>query len=264
MSFITLSTDFGLKDGNAGVLHGVIWGIAPDAQITDISHQISPQNILEGALILARQGPYFPAGTIHVVVVDPGVGTDRRPIAARLGKFYFVGPDNGLCTLLLERAERNREPVEFVHLNKPQYWLPEVSHVFHGRDIFSPVAAHLAKDASLKDVGTLISDPVRLNIPRPQKTSSGWRGEVLYIDSFGNLATNFQQEDLANVPNLGLRVRGIELRGLVHTFGDRNPGELAVLYGSTGSLIVSEVNGSAARRLDAKTGDPVEVFEIKP
>src|SRR5512134_2408312 len=131
MTIITLTTDFGLRDGFVGTLKGVIYGIAPQAKIVDISHSIAPQDVREGAFILRRAAPFFPPGTVHVYVVDPGVGTQRRPLAARLGGQYFVGPDNGMLTPLIEEAERNGQPVEFAHLNNPKYWLPRVSHTFH-------------------------------------------------------------------------------------------------------------------------------------
>jgi len=259
---ITLTTDFGLKDGNVGVMRGVIWGIAPGVQLSDLSHLISPQNIMEGAIILGRSTPYFPPGTIHMAVVDPGVGTQRRPIAARLGEQWFVGPDNGLCTLMIERAERFNQPVEIVYLDQPQYWLQEVSHVFHGRDIFAPSAAHLANGVSLSQMGTSIANPVRLSIPRPRKTGDTWHAELIHIDAFGNLSTNLRVEDLHGADDLALTIHGQEIRGVVQTFGDRPIGDLIILYGSTGSLIVSLVNGSAAQRLNARVGDPVEVREI--
>ena len=259
MSIITLTTDFGIKDGNVGVMKGVIWGIAPDAQIADISHTISPQNIREGALILARSVPYYPSGSIHIAVVDPGVGTQRRPIAARLGAQRFVGPDNGLITLLLERAERELWPVEIVHLDKPQYWLPEVSHVFHGRDIFAPAAGYLAAGVSLEMLGSPIDDPVRLQLPEPERTESGLRGEVIHIDHFGNISTNIRYEHLGVGLNAIVRLGGIEVHGLVKTFGERPSGEWVALYGSTGNLLVAVVNGSASQRLNTKIGDEVEV-----
>ena len=266
MSLITLMTDFGLKDGNVGVMKGVILGIAPRAQIVDLSHFISPQNVREAALILERSVPYFPPETIHVVVVDPGVGTSRRPIAAQLGTQRFVGPDNGVITLLLEHAERHGWPVAFVHLDRPQLWLPEISHVFHGRDIFAPVAAHLANGAALSDLGTPVSDPVRLALPRPECTPVGWRGEIIHIDHFGNLASNIFSQHLPGwldaAEKVTVRLRGVEIRGLVETFGERAPGELVALFGSTGNLIVSVVNGSAAGALGAKVGDPIEVERL--
>ena len=260
---ITLMTDFGLKDGNVGVMKGVILGIAPQAQIVDLSHLIPPQDLPEAALILRRSATYFPPGTIHVVVVDPGVGTARRPVAARLGEQYFVGPDNGVITMLLEYAESSAWSVAFVHLDRPQFWLPEVSHVFHGRDIFAPSAAHLANGVALTELGTPICDPVRLALPRPVQTASGWHGEIIHIDHFGNLASNVRLEHLPEwqtaPEKLVVRLCGTEIRGLVETFGERPAGELVALFGSTGNLIVSVVNGSAAKSLGARVGDNFEV-----
>jgi S-adenosyl-L-methionine hydrolase (adenosine-forming) len=260
VGFVTLTTDFGLKDGNVGVMKGVIWGIDPQAQIADLSHHITPQNVPEAALVVLRAAPYFPAGSVHVIVVDPGVGTDRRPIAARLGAQYYVAPDNGVLTMLLERAEGLGETVEMVHLDKPQYWLKEVSHVFHGRDIFAPCGGHLAAGVPLGEIGTIIQDPVRLDLPKPKRSPSGWNGEVIHIDHFGNISTNIRVENMGEAPGATIRLCGIEIQGMVHTFGERPPGTLVALYGSTGNLIISEVNGSAAQRIGARVEDPVEVI----
>lgn len=259
MSFITLTTDFGIKDGNVGVMKGVIWSIAGDVPIADISHMIRPQDIAEAALVLARSAPYFPPGSIHVVVVDPGVGTDRRAIAARLGSHYFVCPDNGVLTLLLERVERENGPIHIVHLDKPRYWRPEVSHVFHGRDIFSPVAAHLARGVPLADLGSPIFDPVRLPPRRPTRLPGRLVGEIIHVDHFGNLSSNIYQEDLEGQLVIAVRLRGVEIRRLVKSFGERPPGELVALIGSTGNLIVAAVNDNAAARLGANAGDRMEV-----
>lgn len=264
MAIITLTTDFGLKDGNVGVMKGVILGIAPCTHMVDISHLISPQDVREAALIVFRSAPYFPPKTIHVVVVDPGVGTARRPIAAQLDDQLFVGPDNGFLTMLWEQAEARGRCIQFVHLDQPVFWLPEVSHVFHGRDIFAPVAAHLANGKSLLAVGSPISDAVRLPLPRPVRTSSGWRGEVIHVDHFGNVSSNIRIEQLSPFSTseprgIIVRVGGEEIHGLVTTFGDRPAGELIALFGSSGNLIVAVVNGRAAGRLGVKVGDPVEV-----
>ena len=259
MNIVTLITDFGLKDGNVGVMKGVIWNIAPQVQISDLSHLIQPQNVREAALILLRSAPYFPAGTVHVVVVDPGVGTARRPIAARLGEQYFVGPDNGVITLWLERFESQGGGVQFVHLDRPEFWLPQVSHVFHGRDIFAPVGGHLAAGVPLESLGSLIDDPLRLDLPIPMRSEGGWRGEVIHLDHFGNISTNIRQEHLKQDQVATVRLCGVNIEGMVRTFGERPPGELVALIGSTGNLIVSVVNGSAAQRLGAKVGDAVEV-----
>ncbi len=162
-----------------------------------------------------------------------------------------------MITLLLEHAERQGWPTAFVHLDRPQFWLPEVSRVFHGRDVFAPVAAHLANGTTLSALGTPVSDPLRLTLPRPERTPTGWRGEIIHIDHFGNLASNILVEHLPEALRMPLRrlpcgCAGWQIRGLVKTFGDRSPGELAALFGSTGNLIVSVVNGSAAETLGAK------------
>lgn len=257
MKIISLMTDFGLKDGNVGVMKGVIMGIAPHVIIVDLSHNITPQNVPESALVLKRSLPYFPRGTIHVVVVDPGVGTVRRPIAASLGDQRIVGPDNGLLTMALKQAEDKGWPIEIVHTDKPKYWLPEVSHVFHGRDIFAPVAAHLANGVPLQELGTPIDDPVLLSLPQPERTENGWRGEVIHIDHFGNVSTNIRIEHLGKPAKLNTQLCETNIAGMVQTFGERPPGDLVALYGSTGNLIISVVNGNAAQRLGAKIGDPV-------
>lgn len=168
MTVITLLTDFGLDDGSVGAMKGVIWGIAAHAQIADLSHTIDPQNIPAAALILARSFPYFPKGSIHVVVVDPGAGTARRPLAARLGNQHFVAPDNGVLTLALAHAESKGWPVDIFHLNKPQFWLPDANPALPSGDIFAPVAGHLAAGVPVVAMGRAIKDPVRLVFPTPE------------------------------------------------------------------------------------------------
>ncbi len=259
MTVITLLTDFGVSDGYPGVMKGVIWKIAPDVQIVDLSHEISPQDILEAAILLWRSTPYFPDGTVYIAVVDPGVGTSRRGVAAQIGASYFVGPDNGLFTLVAETAEANHQPVHFFHLNQPGFWLPEVSNVFHGRDIFAPVGAYLAKGIPLAALGTAIDDPVRLESPKPTPVPTGWQGQVVHIDHFGNLSTNLNISHIINLENLVLRINQKEIVGLVSTFGERPAGTLIAFIDSSGSLAISVVNGSAAEVLDAQRGDKVEV-----
>ena len=264
MPIISLMTDFGIKDGNVGVMKGVIWGICPTVQILDLSHMIQAQNIREAAFIFARSVPYFPRGSIHVVVVDPGVGTQRRPMAAQIGDWFYVGPDNGTVTGLFERAEQEGWPTTFVELNEKQYWLPTVSYVFHGRDIFSPVAAHLANGVPIRTLGTSFDTPVRLQLPKPEQTKNGWRGEVTHIDHFGNISTNLRVEHLGEAmkakEKVIVRLSGSEIHSMVNTFGERPVGELIALIGSTGNLGVSVVNGNALQRLGSKVGDVVEVM----
>jgi len=266
VAIITLMTDFGIKDGNVGVMKGVIWGICPQAQISDLSHMIGAQNVREASLILLRSAPYFPKGTVHVVVVDPGVGTARRPMAAMIGDWFYVGPDNGTITLLLERAEKEDWPCKFVQLDQMKYWLSDVSYVFHARDIFSPVAAYLSNGVSLSDLGTEITDPVRLQLPQPQRISDGWRGEIIHIDHFGNLASNIRIENLGNAiqnkDKIMVKLNGFEIKGMVNTFGECTEGELVALLGSTGNLIVSVVNGNAADKLSIKVGDRIEAIVL--
>lgn len=260
MSTITLMTDFGLKDGNVGVMKGVINSLSPSTQIIDISHLISPQNIAEAALILTRSAPYFACGTIHVVVIDPGVGTKRRPMAARIGNQFYVGPDNGILSMWLEQVELTNQDVSFYQLDQPQYWLPIISHVFHGRDIFAPVAAHLANGLSLEQLGTPFHDPVRLSLPHPERTTAGWRGQVIHVDHFGNLSTNIRREELETARLLEVQIGETTVVEVVKTFGDRKPGTLVALLGSTGNLIISVVNGSAAEHTGAQVGDTVEAI----
>lgn len=260
MSKILLLTDFGTRDGYPAIMKGVIWTIAPEAVVADLTHEIAPQDVLGGALALGRAAPYFPAGTIFVAVVDPGVGTARRPLAARLGEQLFVGPDNGLLTLPLEWAEQVGAPVEIVALDRPRYWLAEVSRTFHGRDIFAPVAAHLASGVALAELGTPITDPVRLRIPRPTRTACGWLGQVIHVDSFGNLATNLGAEHL---PPAGVApqvlVAGHPIAGIAAAYADRPPGSLVALLDSAGMLSICVVNGSAAALLGVGLGAQVEI-----
>ncbi len=260
MKLITLLTDFGMLDGYVGVLKGVIWGIAPDAQIADLTHLVQPQNVLEGALTLQRCAAFFPPGTVHLAVVDPGVGTRRRPMAARLGESFFVGPDNGLAGLLLEDARQSGAAVEAVHLTQPQFWLPVVSNVFHGRDIFAPVAAHLVNGVPLSELGEPLSDPVGIALPAPLKTSGGWAGQVIHADAFGNLATNLTRAHLPADGRVKICIAGQEIDGIVRAYGDGKPGELVALFDSAGYLSVCMVNGSAARRLKAGCDTLVEIL----
>jgi len=264
MPVISLMTDFGIKDGTVGVMKGVIWGICPEAQISDLSHMIQAQNIHEAAYLFARSIPYFPKGSIHVVVVDPGVGTRRRPMAAKIGDWFYVGPDNGTVTGLLEKAELQGWHCEFVELDQTKYWLSNVSFVFHGRDIFSPVAAHLANGVPLHEVGTPFTDPVRIQMPKPIKIEGGWQGEVIHIDHFGNVTSNIRIENLGDSMSrkemIIIRVKDREIKGLVNTFGERPVGELISLVGSTGNLGISVVNGNAAVGLGVKVGDVVEAY----
>jgi len=259
MRHITLLTDFGYLDGYPGIMKGVIYSIAPSVQIADITHSIAPQNIQEGALVLFRSYRYFPAGTIHVAVIDPGVGTNRRPIAMRLGDYFFVGPDNGLFSPVIFEARKSNDPLQFIHLNRPQYWLPKPSRVFHGRDIFAPVAAHLASGVPLDALGDPIDDPVMIQPDEPIRTPQGWIGKVIAVDHFGNLSTNITEAHLAEMDQIKITVAGHTINGLVKTFGERSPGELIALIGTDHDLSISVVNGDAKSLLGANVGDEIIV-----
>jgi S-adenosylmethionine hydrolase len=260
MTVLSITTDFGLTNGFVGVMKGVIYGIAPEVKIVDISHLISAQNVLEGAYAMWRAVPFFTPGSVHVGVVDPGVGTKRRPIGARLGDKYFIAPDNGLLTPLILDAERDSEAVEFVHLDNPKYWLPKVSNTFHGRDIFAPTSAYLAAGVPLSELGIPINDPVLLDMPRPEKTENGWLVHVTIIDIFGNLATDLPAKLLEGRRDVVVRVHGREIDGIIDSYGHRDAGDLVALVDSEYHLEVAVVNGSAARTLGAQVGDTAEVI----
>jgi S-adenosyl-L-methionine hydrolase (adenosine-forming) len=261
MPILTLTTDFGTKDGFVGTLKGVLWSICPTAQIADISHEISPQNILEGAFTLWRAYSFFPGGTIHLAVVDPGVGTSRRPMAARLGEHIFVGPDNGLFTPMYEDAEKKGWTTELVHLTNAKYFLPDVSRTFHGRDIFAPVAAHLANGIPLRDLGPVITDPGRLSMLKSEKTANGWRAHITVVDVFGNCTTDLPADALIERESVTFLFCGREIHGLVASYGHKQPGELVALVDSENFVEIAIVNGSAAKTLGAQMGDVVEVVE---
>jgi S-adenosylmethionine hydrolase len=256
-------TDFGTTEGEHTVMKGVIWNIVPGNSIADLSHDISPQNILEASLVLERTAHYFPPETVHIVVVDPGVGTTRRPIAAQFGDQFFVGPDNGVCTPLLERAERENKTVEIVYLDKPEYWLEKVSNIFHGRDIFSPCGGHLAKGVPLKDLGTSITDIIRFHRPIPEILADGVQCEVLHLDYYGNIIVNIQREDLESLRPVAISIGGVTLDDMKDTFGDVPEGALVAVYSPTDYLLIAVRNGNAEKYIGAKIGDRVLIKSEK-
>jgi len=257
MGVLTLLTDFGTRDGFVGAMKGVIWGICPEVQIADISHQIKPQNLQQGAITLWRAAPFFGDGTVHVAVVDPGVGTKRRAIAAQLGTQFYVAPDNGLLTPLIQDAESKDLPIRLVDLDNPDYWLKNVSGTFHGRDIFAPIGAHLAAGIPLEKLGTPIDNPILMTLPKPEKTETGWKAEITIIDGFGNLRTNLLADQIEGEARV--RILGQEIDEVIKSYGHHKIGDLVALVDSEGYLEIAVVNGNAAKRLSAKTGDVVEV-----
>lgn len=257
---ISLTTDFGIQNSFVGVMKGVIWGIAPEAKIADITHQIQPQNIRLGAYALWRIVPYFPEGSVHIAVIDPGVGTKRRPIGLKIGENYFIVPDNGLITPVLEDGRRSGAEIKIVHLNNPEYFLPKVSNTFHGRDIFAPTGAHLAAGVPLDELGDRINDPILIDFPKPIKTDKGWEAHIIIIDVFGNLTTDLPASALSDVDEVTFHLNGHTVEGLVPSYGHRSQGELVALVDSEDYIEISAVNGSAAEITGAKIGDIVEVI----
>lgn len=261
MNLIALLTDFGLQDGYPAVMKGVIWNIIPEINIVDLSHSIPPQNVRLGAFTLGNAYHYFPDGTIFVCVIDPGVGTSRRPIAAKIGKYTFIAPDNGLLSAPIMDAKKQAQTMEIMHLNKPGFWLPSPSYTFHGRDIFAPVAAHLAKNIPFSELGTAIIDPVCLDFPTPQPIPNGWQADILAVDGFGNLITNLTREHLQNGKTYVSLIGGEEIEGPVTTFGNKSPGELLTFFDSSNRFSICVVNGSAARALLAGPGAQLKVIQ---
>jgi hypothetical protein len=258
---VTLVTDFGTKDSFVGTLKGVIWSICPSAHIADICHEIPPRNVLAGALMLGRTYPFFPRGSVHLAVVDPGVGTSRRPVALRFDGHLFVGPDNGLFTAVLKKAAEQGKPLEIISLDNEKYFLPKVSSTFHGRDLFAPVAAHLANGVPLAKLGPSISDLQCLSLPEPEKVTNGWHAHITVIDIFGNCTTDLLAEYLTDRTEVIFRVKGYDLHGLVTSYGHAQPGELIALVNSENLIEIAVANGSASDLLGARVGDLVEVVE---
>lgn len=257
---ITLTTDFGHLDGYVGAMKGVILSICPQAEIVDISHQIRPQGVAQAAYVLSTAAVYFPPGTVHVVVVDPGVGSERRPVAIQTERATYIGPDNGVFSLALNLDPARRA----VHLTEPHYHLTPVSATFHGRDVFAPAAAHLACGVALVDMGEVLalSELVELPMvaPLPQP-GGGWQCEIMHVDRFGNLITNFRLPSPRQGLKVGVGRRWIE--EISHTFADAAPGEMVAYAGSSGYLEIAVREGSAADVLEMGVGDLVEI-EVAP
>lgn len=254
MTVITLTTDFGLSDGYVGIMKGVILGIASDVRLVDISHEITPQDVRQGSFVLSNAVPYFPAGTIHLAVVDPGVGSERRPLLVTTPRASFVGPDNGLFTFALEQPG-----AQAWVLDRPQYWLPAISRTFHGRDIFAPVAAHLARGVPPEELGSPVSDAVRLEPLLPERLGNGHIvGHVVYVDRFGNLITNVPASWLTD-GDWACEIASRRIPRLSETYSAALPGELLALIGSSGMLEVAVRNGSAARLLETGAGQTIHL-----
>ena len=258
---ITLTTDFGLNDHFVGAMKGVMLETAPDAQIVDISHAVQPFDILDGALTVSQAYSYFPSGTVHVVIVDPGVGTARRPIILTGDRHLFVAPDNGVLSLIYDREER----ISVRHVTAEHYFLQPRSNTFHGRDIFSPVAAALAKGVEADRFGDEITDYVRFAAPRPKPVDERTlRGIVLKVDRFGNLITNITPADLprlfeAGPPAFKITVGKGQATRVYANYSQGAPGEAFGILGSMGFLEIATNRGSAYQLLGVGKGSEVNV-----
>ncbi len=263
---ISLLSDFGFKDPYVAEMKAVILSICRDALIIDISHEIEKFNVQMGAFILAQAAPYFPKGTIHVAVVDPGVGTERRPIIVETERNLYVGPDNGLLIL----AAQNEGIKCIREITNPKYMLKKVSRTFHGRDIFSPAAAYLAKGAKPSEFGPVIEDPVKPSFSVPEIRKETIIGEVIHIDEFGNLITNISEENLKEFrisegKNLHIQLGDRRLILKLCSSYDEAPRNAPLsIIGGTGFLEISVNRGNASKILDAKIGTPIILTHLPP
>ena len=259
---ITLTTDFGLNDHFVGTVKGAILSIAPDTEIVDICHSVQAFDILDGALVLAQAYSYFPTRTVHLVVVDPGVGSARRPILASSDKYNFVAPDNGVLSLMYAREER----LNVRHITSDHYFLQPLSNTFHGRDIFAPVAGYLAKGVDQEKFGPEITDFVRFNAPRPKAVDAKTlRGTVLKVDRFGNLITNITAQDApalfqAPLPAFKMAIGQREVTSFKTNYADGAPNELFAILGSMGYLEIAANRTAAAQLAGAGKGTEVSLI----
>jgi S-adenosylmethionine hydrolase len=255
MPIITLTTDFGLADGYVGTMQGVILSIAPSARLVDLSHQVPAQNVQAGAFVLYQAVPFFPTDTIHVVVVDPGVGSQRRALAVHTSQGVFVAPDNGVLSYVLASTDVH----EAVSLTNPAYQLPQVSTTFHGRDIFAPVAAHLANGILLTELGPRAINLVRLPMPEPEVTpDSDLIAHVMHVDHFGNLILDVTDGDLGG--EVTFELGGHEIEGVSRTFADVARGQLVAYVGSSRDHVEIAIrDGNVAQAMGLSVGAEVVI-----
>jgi S-adenosyl-L-methionine hydrolase (adenosine-forming) len=254
---ITLTTDYGTNDHLVGTLKGVILKINPDVTIVDITHHVTPFDLLDGALSIGAAYSYFPNRTIHVVVVDPGVGTSRRPLLVSADNQYFVAPDNGVLSLIYER-----DPEAVVrHASVEHYYLQPISKTFHGRDVFAPIAAWLAKSGQTASMGDVITDYKKFAMPRPKAADGALKGVVMRVDNFGNLITNFREEDLSEEAKqsgkVGFHVGTHAVPKMVDTFASGAAGEAVAYIGSAGYIEIGVNKGNASKTLAQGRGAAV-------
>jgi S-adenosyl-L-methionine hydrolase (adenosine-forming) len=252
MPIITLLSDFGLRDHFVGAVKGVLLSLNPELTLVDITHQIPPQDIFTGAFALSQAYAYYPTGTIHFAVVDPGVGTNRKVLAASAGGHFFVAPDNGILTYIIQ----THEDFAAYEVTAEHYFHKPVSTTFHGRDIFAPVAGWISRKIELHQFGPRVATPVRLNIPFPKHVKETLlQGMILSVDHFGNLITNLKPSDVT--PAFKILAGQREISTLRTTYGAGAPGEVFVVLGSTGYYEIAMKGGSAAATLNLKAGAPI-------
>ncbi len=254
---ITLLTDFGLSDPFVGIMKGVILGIHPECRLVDLTHDVPPQQIVSGALLLRTAVPFFAAGTIHVAVVDPEVGSDRHALIVETEKALLLGPDNGLLTLAAEALGVRR----IFAIEAGPYTLAAISDTFHGRDVFAAVAAHLARGVTPEQCGRQIDALQKLDVPVPNVEGSWIEGKIVHVDHFGNLITNISSDLIArfSAPSLSVTLGTTHIRGLVTSYSAVPVGAPLAIVGSWGTLEVAIRNGNAAQVLATKSGSPVSV-----
>jgi len=256
---ITLITDFGTRDGYTGIMKGVILKINPLVRLVDISHEVSPHDIFEAGFILKNSYRYFPEGSIHLVVVDPGVGSKRRAILVEAGDHFFIGPDNGVFTFIYE-SEKIKKVVE---LTNKRYFLPHISNTFHGRDIFAPAAAYLSKGTPLEDLGTIFNDVVRFDIPKPETERGIIKGVVLHVDRFGNLISNIPEVLFRELVGKGIyeiSIGGKVLGDIKGSYSEVKKEQTLALFGSSGYLEISVRGRDAQEKLKVNKGSEIKVL----
>ncbi len=256
---ITLTSDFGLQDSYVAQMKGVIITINPNATLIDITHGIEKFNIRMGAFMLASAAQFFPKGTVHLAVVDPGVGTDRRAILVQTKQGFFVGPDNGVLML----AAQNQDIEHVYQLTNPKLMLPKISNTFHGRDVFAPAAAYLDKGVKPSEFGSEINDVITPEFASVKRTNGLLIGEVLHIDGFGNVITNIDQNQLAHAEAFKIKVSNTTLKTtFAKTYAQAKPNDPIVLIGSHGFLEIALNQGNAAEKFHAKAGDQISVLPV--
>lgn len=252
---ITLTSDFGLKDPYVAEMKGVILSINPNANIIDITHGVEKFDIRMGAFMLASAAPYFPKGSVHLAVVDPSVGTERRAILVQTKQSFFVGPDNGLLML----AAQNQGIEHTYELTNPKFMLPKVSSTFHGRDVFAPVAAHLDMGVKPSEFGPEINDAATPEFSSVKRRSGSLIGEVLHVDDFGNVITNINQKEMAQAKTVNVKLQNLSLNlTFGKTYAQAKPQEPIALIGSHGFLEIALNQDSAAEKFHATAGDKIE------